>query len=205
MAPLATAAELAEWEVRNMFVQLVLNVDAHFILALLPSYKTLIFSYNKVSNAVALHMGEYGDSQILAFPDGSVQKMVIRASKIRKPGTIIDVTKSIGGHFRAVVPFGWSSKLQEGIFTPMSKEMHALVLMSMHIWAIKEGKKGLKLPLPVTQDLHDALGLLRSAFEKERLLPLASRMIPAEVLDAYHKGVEDAYEKPKKPVPRVGT
>ena len=151
MAPIATAAKLAEWEVRNMFVQLVRNVHTRPILALLPSYETLTFSYNKVSNAVALHMGEYGDSQILAFPDGSVQKMVIRASKIRKAGTIIDVTKPIGGHFHAVAPFGWSSKLQEGIFTPMSKEMHALVLMSMHMWAMKEGKHGIELPFPVTQ------------------------------------------------------
>jgi hypothetical protein len=204
MAPIVTPAELAEWEVRNMFVQLVRNDDARPILALLPSYDTLTFSYNKASNTVTLYMGEYGDSQVLAYPDGSVQKIVIGASKIRKPGTIIDVTKPIGGHFRAVASFGWSDNLQERIFSPMGREVRALVLMNMHIWAIKEGKEGLELTLPVQQDLHDALVLLRSVFEKERLLPFVSRKIPAEVLDAYHKGPEDVYKKHKKPVAGKG-
>jgi hypothetical protein len=198
MAPIATPAQLAEWEVRNMFVQLVRNDDTRPILALLPSYETLTFSYNKASNTVTLYMGEYGDSQVLAYPDGSVQKIVIRASKIRNAGVIMDVTKPIGGHFRAVAPFGWNDKLQEGIFLPMGREVRALVLMNMHIWVIKEGKQGLDLPLPVQQDLYDALVLLKSAFEKERLVPLASRKIPASVLDKWHKGVEDAYKKPKK-------
>jgi hypothetical protein len=200
MAPIDTPAQLAEWEVRNRFVQLVRSDDTRPILALPPSYETLTFSHNKASNTVTLYMGEYGDSQVLAYPDGSVQKMVIRASKIRKAGIIMDVTKPIGGHFRAVAPFGWSDKLQEGIFSPMGREVRALVLMNMHIWAIKEGKESLDLPLPVQQDLCDALVLLKSAFEKERLLPLISRRIPASVLDKWHKGVEDAYKKPKKPV-----
>jgi hypothetical protein len=52
--------------------------------------------------------------------------------------------------------------------------------------------------------LHDALELLNSAFEKERLVPLASRKIPAEVLDAYHMGREDPYKEPKGPIAEEG-
>jgi hypothetical protein len=200
MAPMATPSELAEWEIRNLLVQLARNDSARVILALLPSYDTLTFSYNKTSNTVSLHMGEYGDSQVLAHLDGSVQKIVIRASKIRKVGTVLDVTKPIGGHFRPVAPFSWSDKLQEDVCSPMSKELYALVLLNMHIWAIKQGKEEVELPLPVEEDLYAALDLLRSAFEKERLLPMVSRKVPEKVLDAYHNGVEDAYKKPKKPV-----
>jgi hypothetical protein len=80
----------------------------------------------------------------------------------------------------------------------MGREVRALILMNMHVWAIKEGKGGMRLPLPVQQDLCDALVWLRNAFEKERLLPLASPRVPAEVLDAYHRGLEDAYKKTEK-------
>jgi hypothetical protein len=96
MAPIATPAELAEWEIRNLFVQLVGNDDTRRILAFLPSYTTLKFSYNSGSNVVTLHMGEYGDSQVLAYPDGTVRKIVIHTTKIRKAGTLIDVSKPIG-------------------------------------------------------------------------------------------------------------
>jgi hypothetical protein len=90
-----------------------------------PSYETLTFSYNNASNTVITYMGKYGDSQFLAYPDGSLQKIVIRASKIREAGTIVDITTHIGGHSHAVAPFGWNGHLQEGIFSPMGKEVRA--------------------------------------------------------------------------------
>jgi hypothetical protein len=67
----------------------------------------------------------------------------------------------------------------------MSAPTHALVLMYMHIWVLKTGKKNVDLPMPEYQWLYDALALVRNAIETENMLPIKQRRIPAEVLSAH--------------------
>jgi hypothetical protein len=183
---------LAPWKLHNRLVDIVRS-DASPILDIIPSYNTLQFSYNKTENTIALHMGVYGDSEILAHPNGTVSKRVIRDSKIRKAGTVLEVSKPMSGQYRAVAPFGWSETLQYGISTPMSAPTHALVLMYMHIWALKTDKKGIDLPIPGYQSLHGALGLIRKTVETELMLPVGQRKIPAEVLAGYQTDAVDRY------------
>jgi hypothetical protein len=190
---------LAPWKLHNRLVDIVRS-DASPILDLIPSYDTFRFSYNETKNTIALHMGEYGDSEILAHPNGTVSKRVIRNSKIRKAGTLLEVNKPMGGQYRAVAPFAWSETLQYGINTPMTVPTHALVLMYMHIWALKTDKKGIDLPIPGYQSLYDALGLIRNAVETELMLPVGQRKIPAAVLGGYQTAtdVRDGYHLLKK-------
>jgi hypothetical protein len=193
MSPGSTTPSLASWQIHNRFVDIVRS-DACPILNHIPSYDTLRFGYNQSEATVAPRLGDYGDSEILAHPNGSVTKRVIRDSKIRKAGTIMDVNRPMGGQFRAVEPLCWSDRLQEGINTPMSAPTHALVLMYMHIWALKTGKQGVDLPIPGYQSLYDALVLIRNAFQTDNMLPVGQRKIPAEVLSAYQPGAVDRYK-----------
>jgi hypothetical protein len=188
---------LAPWKIHNRLVDIVRS-DASPILDLIPSYCTLRFSYNKTENSIALHMGEYGDSEILAHPNGTVLKRVIRDSKIRKAGTVLEVNKPMGGQYRAVAPFCWSETIKYGISTPMSAPTHALVLMYMHIWALKTDKKGLDLPMPGYQSLYGALSLIRNAVETDLMLPVGQRKIPVEVLGGYQTDAVDRYHLFKK-------
>jgi hypothetical protein len=185
-----TTSSLAPWKIHNRFVDIVRS-DASPILNLIPSYDTLRFEYNAAENTVALRMGEYGDSEIIAHPNGSVSKRVIRGSKIRTVGTTMEVKRPMGAQFKAVAPLAWSETLQEGMSTPMGARTHALVLMYMHIWALKMDKQGVDLPVPGYQSLYDALILLRSALETEKMLPVGQRKIPADVVTAYQSGTVD--------------
>ncbi|KAF1828158.1 hypothetical protein BDW02DRAFT_603694 [Decorospora gaudefroyi] len=163
----------------------IVQSDARSILEILPSYTTLTFSYNKASNTPTLHLGECGDSQVLAYPDGTVQKIVIRSSAIRKAGLLLDVRKPMGEQFKPVAPFGWSLTLQSGICTPMSAPAHALVLMFMRIWAIKEGRDYLSLSTLDQRALYEALVSVRKALEMEKNLAVKYRKIPETVAKAY--------------------
>jgi hypothetical protein len=180
----STTPSLAPWQIHNRFVDIVRS-DACPILDLIPSYDRFRFDLNQSKNTVVMYVGEYGDGEIIAHPDGSVTKRIIRDSNIRKAGTIIKVIKPMGGQFRAVAPFSWSDSLRQGISTPMSAPTHALVLMYMHIWVLKTGKKNVDLPMPEYQWLYDALALVRNAIETENMLPIKQRRIPAEVLSAH--------------------
>jgi hypothetical protein len=180
---------LAPWKLHNRLVDIVRS-DASPILDLISSYCTLRFSYNKTENSIALHMGVYGDSEILAHSNGTVSKRVIRDSKIRKAGTVLEVSKPMSGQYRAVAPFGWSETLQYGTSTPMSAPTHALALMYMHIWTLKTDKKGIDLPIPGYQSLHGALGLIQNAVETELMLPVGQRKIPAAVLGGYQTATD---------------
>jgi len=184
---MAESTSLASWKLHNRFVDIVRS-DVSPILDLIPSYNTLEFDYNATENTVALRMGEYGDSEILAHPNGSVSKRVVRDSKIRKVGTVLEVNRPMSGQFKAVAPFGWSETMLQGITTPMSAPAHALVLMYMHIWVLKTNKKDVELPIPRYQSLYDALVLIRNALDTELVLPVGQRKVPAEVLAAYQNG-----------------
>jgi len=181
------STSLASWKLHNRFVDIVRS-DVSPILDLIPSYNTLEFDYNATENTVALRMGEYGDSEILAHPNGSVSKRVVRDSKICKAGTVLEVNRPMSGQFKAVAPFGWSETMQQGITTPMSAQAHALVLMYMHIWVLKTNKEVVDLPIPRYQSLYDALVLIRNALDTELVLPVGQRKVPAEVLAAYQDG-----------------
>jgi len=184
------STSLAPWKLHNRFVDIVRS-DVSPILDLIPSYNTLEFDCNSTENTVALHLGEYGDSEILAHPNGSVSKRVVRDSKIRRAGTVLEVNRPMSGQFKAVAPFGWSETLQQGITTPMTAPAHALVLMYMHIWVLKTNKEDVGLPIPMYQSLFDALVLIRNALDTELVLPVGQRKVPAEVLAAYQEGVVD--------------
>jgi hypothetical protein len=189
----STMSFLVPWNIHDRFVDIVRS-DASPILDLIPSYDTLRFEYNEAESTVVLRMGEYGDSKILAHPNGSVSKRVIRGSKIRTVGTMMEVKRPMGAQCKAVTPFAWSETLQEGISTPMGARTHALVLMYMHIWALKTAKQGVDLPVPGYQSLYDVLILLRSALETEKMLPVGQRKIPAGVVTAYQPGAVDKYK-----------
>ena len=184
---MAESTSLASWKLHNRFVDIVRS-DVSPILDLIPSYNTLEFDYNATENTVALRMGEYGDSEILAHPNGSVSKRVVRDSKIRKAGTVLEVNRPMSGQFKAIAPFGWSETVQQGITTPMSAPAHALVLTYMHIWVLKTNKEDVDLPIPRYQSLYDALVLVRNALDTELVLPVGQRKVPAEVLAAYRNG-----------------
>ncbi|KAI4611851.1 uncharacterized protein J4E87_010353 [Alternaria ethzedia] len=184
------STSLAPWKLHNRFVDIVRS-DVSPILDLIPSYNTLEFDYNATENTVALRMGEYGDSEILAHSNGSVSKRVVRDSKIRKAGTVLEVNRPMSGQFKAIAPFGWSETMQQGISTPMSAPVHALVLMYMHIWVLKTSKEDVELPIPRYQSLYDALVLIRNALDTELVLPFGQRKVPAEVLAAYQSGAVD--------------
>ncbi|KAH6866303.1 hypothetical protein BKA58DRAFT_202420 [Alternaria rosae] len=70
---MAKSTSLASWKLRNRFLNIVRS-DASPNLDLIPSYHTLEFDYNETENTVALRMGRYGDSEILAHLNGSVSK-----------------------------------------------------------------------------------------------------------------------------------
>ena len=93
---MAESTSLASWELHNRFVDIVRS-DVSPTLDLIPSYNTLEFDYNETENTVALRMGEYGDSEILAHSNGSVSKRVVRDSKIRKAGTVLEVNRPMSG------------------------------------------------------------------------------------------------------------
>ncbi|KAI4640832.1 hypothetical protein J4E93_008425 [Alternaria ventricosa] len=187
---MAESTSLASWKLHNRFVDIVRS-DVSPILDFIPSYNTLEFDYNKTESTVALRMGEYGDSEILAHSNGSVSKRVVRDSKIRKAGTVLEVNRPMSGQFKAIAPFGWSETMQQGITTPMSAPAHALVLMYMHIWVLKTNKEDVELPIPRYQSLYDALVLIRNALDTEVMLPVGQRRVPAEVLAAYQNGAVD--------------
>jgi len=187
---MAESTSLASWKLHNRFVDIVRS-DVSPILDLIPSYNTLEFDYNETENTVALRMGEYGDSEILAHSNGSVSKRVVRDSKIRKAGTVLEVNRPMSGQFKAVAPFSWSETVQQGVTTPMSAPAHALVLMYMHIWVLKSNKENVELPIPRYQSLYDALVLIRNALDTEVMLPVGQRKVPAEVLAAYQKETVD--------------
>ncbi|KAI4923173.1 uncharacterized protein J4E92_007927 [Alternaria infectoria] len=191
------STSLASWKLHNRFVDIVRS-DVSPILDLIPSYNTLEFDYNATENTVALHMGEYGDSEILAHSNGSVSKRVVRDSKIRKAGTVLEVNRPMSGQFKAIAPFGWSETMQQGIVTPMSAPAHALVLMYMHIWVLKTNKEDVELPIPRYQSLYDALVLIRNALDTELVLPVGQRKVPAEVLAAYQNQAVDRSQSLEK-------
>ncbi len=76
----------------------------------------------------------------------------------------------------------------------MDARTHALVLMYMHVWALKTDKQGVDLPVPGYQSLYDALLLLRSAMETEKMLPVGQRKIPADVVAGYRLGAVNKYK-----------
>lgn len=156
---MAESTSLASWKLHNRFVEIVRS-DASLILDLISSYHTLEYDYNETENMIALRMGKYGDSEILARLNGSVSKRVIRDSNMHKAGTVLAVSRPMSGQFRAIAPFGWSETLQPGITTPMSAQTHALVLVYVHIWVLKTNKKDVDLPIPGYQSLYDALALI---------------------------------------------
>ncbi|KAI4606322.1 hypothetical protein J4E83_010130 [Alternaria metachromatica] len=201
---MAESTSLASWKLHNRFVDIVRS-DASPILDLTPSYNTLEFDHNATENTVALRMGEYGDSEILAHSNGAVSKRVVRDSKIRKAGTVLEVNRPMSGQFKAVAPFGWSETMQQGITTPMSAPAHALVLMYMHIWVLKTNKEVVDLPIPRYQSLYDALVLIRNALDMELVLPVGQRKVPAEVLAAYRNGVVDDQSVEKEDVEKNNT
>ncbi|KAB2100436.1 hypothetical protein AG0111_0g11364 [Alternaria gaisen] len=194
---------LAPWQIHNRFVDIVRS-DACPILDLIPSYDRFRFDLNQSENTIVMYVGEYGDGEIIAHPDGSVTKRIIRDSKIRKAGTIIKVIKPMGGRFRVVAPFSWSVSLRQGISTPMSAPIHALVLMYMHIWILKAGKNNVDLPMPGYQGLYEALALVRNAIETENMLPVRQRRIPSEVLSAHQLGNIDQEKSTKGDVEMEG-
>ncbi|CAI9627504.1 unnamed protein product [Alternaria burnsii] len=203
MADESTTPSLAPWQIHNRFVDIICS-DACPILDLIPSYDRFRFDLNQSENTVVMYMGEYGDSEIIAYPDDSVTKRVIRDSNIRIAGTTIKVIKPMGGQFRAVAPFSWSDSLRQGIITPMSAPTHALVLVYMHIWVLKTEEKNVDLPLPGYQGLYDALVLIRNAIETENMLPIRQRRIPAEVLSAHQLGKIDKDKSTKGDVEMEG-
>ncbi|KAG9196016.1 hypothetical protein G6011_01137 [Alternaria panax] len=89
------SSSFAAWDIHNMFADIVRS-DACPIPDLLPSYDLLRFDYSQPKDTVVLYMGEYGNSQILAHPNGSVTKRVIRDSRIRKAGTTMEVNRPMG-------------------------------------------------------------------------------------------------------------
>ncbi|KAI4929092.1 hypothetical protein J4E85_005716 [Alternaria conjuncta] len=194
---MSESTSLASWKLHNRFVDIVRS-DASPILDLIPSYNTLEFDYNATGNTVALRIGEYGDSAILAHPNGSVSKRVVRDSKIRKAGTVLEVNRPMSGQFKAIAPFGWSETVQQGITTPMSAPAHALVLMYMHIWVLKTDKEDVDLPIPRYQSLYDALVLIRNALDTELMVPAGQRRVPAEVVAAYQNQAVDMSQPPEK-------
>lgn len=123
-------------------------------------------------------MGEHGDSEVFVHHDGTVEQMVFRANNVRKVGDVLDVDEPMGQFFKPIAPFGWSDLLRDGICTPMRAPAYALVLMYMHIWAIKEGKEGIKLPLPRHTDLYNAVLSIRKELELEKMLAPSQRRIP---------------------------
>ena len=96
MADETTTPFLAPWQIHNRFVDIVRS-DACPILDLIPSYDRFRFDLNQSEHTVVMYVGEYGDGEIIAHPDGSVTKRIIRDSNIRKAGTIIKVIKPMGG------------------------------------------------------------------------------------------------------------
>ncbi|KAI4945825.1 hypothetical protein J4E91_007739 [Alternaria rosae] len=87
---MAESTSLASWKLHSRFVDIVRS-DASLILDLISSYHTLEYDYIETENIIALRMGKYGDSEILARLNGSVSKRVIRDSNIRKAGTVLAV------------------------------------------------------------------------------------------------------------------
>lgn len=161
--------------------------DVCQILDLIPSREAIPIGHDDAdpSSPPTLCLGEYGDSEIYAFPDRTVQKLVVRDTRVRKKGEIREVLQSMGDGFKVVAPFSWSTTLKEGIRTPMTQPTNALVLMYMQLWAIQEGKTSVKIPVPEYDDLYAALPSIKRALDMEMIFPVSQRKISADVLEKY--------------------
>jgi hypothetical protein len=70
---MAKSTSFVSWKLHNRFVDIVRS-DASLILDLISSYHTIEYDYIETENIIALRMGKYSDSEILARLNGSVSK-----------------------------------------------------------------------------------------------------------------------------------
>jgi hypothetical protein len=172
----------------------ILSSDVAHILRLIPEYETLTFRrrLEGTTNTLILFVGECGDSKILVDSNGRVHKVVVRGSKLRPVGHTILVDKPLNEHFKPIAPFGWSTTIKAGIYTPMKPTTSALVSMYMHLYAAKRDASAIVLPRLEYDDLHQALSSLKRAFEINEVLPKTQQQIPTEWQELYREQLFEA-------------
>jgi hypothetical protein len=177
-------------ETLSSYHRIVSSNVAH-ILHVLPSYNTLKFRCllepEKTTATLALTVGTYDDSVVIATSSGNVYKVVSRASDLHPLGHTVLVETRLNEQFKPGSPFGWNTTIKAGLVTPMRPMTSALVCMYMHILAAKRVVSCNALPPLVYNDLHQVLSSLGKAFEINEVLPKKQRPIPAEAQKLYRK------------------
>ncbi|KAF2246344.1 hypothetical protein BU26DRAFT_567832 [Trematosphaeria pertusa] len=148
-------------------------------LRLIPSFEALTFHARPGNSPtpVKLLIGRYGDSDVYACPDGSVHRVVVRDSALRKKGTVLGVDRPMGDSCALVPPFSWGRALKEGLVSPMGAEVTALVQLYCGLWAVENGKADLDLPVPRYGDLVRAFETLQKAIETDKMLQPSMRSV----------------------------